>query len=108
MSLNRSATISVSSRISRSDQKRSCASRQVRDRLEALALVAGELEVDLVGAQHPHLGRLDDGDGPVVEVEEQETIACLRERLVPVQPGGRGLVTAEHRIDELRRSGVRA
>jgi hypothetical protein len=46
----------------------------VGDGLEALPLVAGELEVDLAGGHDPHLGRLDHGHRAVVEVEERETI----------------------------------
>ena len=86
----------------------------VLDGLEALALVAGELEVDVLGGHDPDLGRLDHGYRLIVEVEQREPLADLGQRLVGVrrvvgpEAGGGRLVAAQDGIDELRRSTVRA
>ena len=47
----------------------------VGHRLEPLALVAGELEVAVADAEHPHLGRLDHRDAAVVVVEHEKPLA---------------------------------
>jgi putative membrane protein len=79
----------------------------VLDGLEALALVAGELEIDVACAHDPDLGRLDHGHGPVVEVEQREALTELGQRLVGERsvvgskPGGGRLVAAKDRVDEL-------
>ncbi len=78
----------------------------VVDRLEALALVPRELDVDLAGGDEPRLGDLDDGDGLVVVVEQLEPVARLADRLafgfvLRPEPGRRGLLAGEHRGDEL-------
>ena len=82
-------------------------SAPVRDRVEALALVAGELEIHVSGGHDPDLGRLDHGYGPVVEVEQREPLADLWQRLVGVRrevgakPGGGRLVAVQDGVDEL-------
>jgi hypothetical protein len=79
----------------------------VVDGLEALALVARELEVDLAGGHNSDRGRLHDRHRPVVEVEQREAVAGLRQRLTRVrrvvapQAGGGRLRAAEDGVDQL-------
>src|SRR5207248_3127342 len=60
----------------------------VLDRLEALALVAREPEVDLPRRDHARLRHLDHADDPLARVVEGEAVAWLR-RLLLVGEAGR-------------------
>ena len=75
------------------------------------------VEIDVGDAKDAHLGRLDDGNRLVVEVEQHCPVADLWEWLVRMRlvigtkPGGRGLLAPQHGLDELppqRRGAPRA
>src|SRR5919198_6130036 len=72
----------------------------VLHRLEALALVPRELEVDLAGGDDPRLSHLDDCARPSFFVLDDEAVAVLRRRILAVEPRSRRLLAREHRLDE--------
>src|SRR5207237_3130510 len=71
----------------------------VLDRLEALALVPRELEVDLARGNDPRLGHLDDRARPSVLILDDEAVAVGRRRILAVEPRGRRLLAGEQRLD---------
>jgi hypothetical protein len=77
----------------------------VSQSLESLSLVEGEGKIDIGGAHHANLCRLEDGNGLIVEAEHcapgaepWQRVIGMRPALRP-QPGCCGLVAAEHRVD---------
>ena len=75
----------------------------VLDRLEALTLVARELEVDLGGGNDPRLGNLDDRARRAGLVLDDEPVAWVGSRVVlerAVQARRCRLVAGQDRLDE--------
>ena len=99
------ATISVSGSIVRS-KNFSCAIAPVVDRLESLALVARELDVDLRRRHDACVRHLDDRERFLVEAVEHEPVARAGDglafrRVLLREPSRRRLLAGEDRGDEL-------
>jgi hypothetical protein len=72
----------------------------VLERLETLALVPHELQIELPGGHDPRLHNLDDRDRLVVEAEERQALPGINGLLLLGEARRCGLLAAEDSVDQ--------